>query len=164
MKHLAVLAVMTLFAGCQAPPPPEMTDAERAQIVAEIMEFSQLWMDVWEENNCEAAASFLHPTDLSFLWQGEALNRSDWLDVCAPVVALRESWVGSWAGRKVQVLTPDAAIFVGTFADTIRFTSGVLRHWTDNSQMGLVERTPEGWVFTTFGATAGPAEDIEEGG
>ena len=162
MRTLVAFSVLVLVAGCQIPP-PEMTEAEIAQIEAEVMEFAEAWLNVWEQNDCEAGAVFLHPTQSSFLWEGKALSRAEWLEICTPFTENRESFTGHWNEVTVRVLTSDAAVFVGTYTDTIRFVSGTLRTWADNSQTGLVERTPEGWVFTTLASTSGSYEDIEGG-
>jgi hypothetical protein len=164
MRAFAAVAVLVLVSACQAPPPAEMTDAERAQIEAEVLALAQGWMDIWDENDCEAASIFLNPESLSFLWSGQALNRSEWLEACIPIVANRESFSGNWTETKVHVLSPDAAVFVGTYTATYSYVDDTpARHYPRTSQMGLVERTATGWVFTTFTNVNGPYEAAGEG-
>ncbi len=162
MRALAAVAVLLLVFACQAPPPAEMTEAEIAQIEAEVMQFSEAWMDVWAKNDCEAGAVFLHPDNLSFLWSGQALNRAEWLEACIPIVANRESFSGSWTETSVQVLSRDAAVFVGTYSSTFSYVDDTpARHYPSSSQMGLVERTATGWVFTTIAGDSGSFEVVE---
>lgn len=161
----AVIAVVALlFIATEQTPSPGMTAADIAGIEAEVTDFAQRWMEVWSQNDCEAGAAFLKPEGLAFLWNGRVLDRETWVEECTPLVELRESFAGAWKDITVQVLTPNSALFVGTYTDTIRYTDGVHRTWADNSQMGLVERTAEGWVFATLASTSGAYEDVVEEG
>jgi hypothetical protein len=160
---LAGLAAWYFYAASDSAPPAEMTEVEIAQIEAEVTEWADAWMAVWEQNDCNAAVPFFHPTKTAFLWQGKALSRAAWLEECNPVVANRVAFAGHWTSVEVEVLTPNVVHFLGTYTDTIRYESGRARTWAENSQLGLVERTPDGWVFTSIAATSGPAEEIEEG-
>jgi hypothetical protein len=161
MRIIGTVAVLFLVGACQAP--PEMTEAERAQIESEVIEFAEAWMDVWEDNDCEKAAAFLHPDRLAFLHGARVLNRSEWLEACTPVVAAREAYSGTWTDTDVRVLTPNVAVFIGSFSSTTRYTDGRERHYPGIAQAGLVERTSSGWVFTTLASNTGLYEEIEEG-
>ena len=57
--------------------------------------------------------------------------------------------------------SPDAAMFVGTYWNTIKFRSGAHRHWPSVAQGALVERTTDGWAITFLGNSAGSYEEVE---
>jgi uncharacterized protein (TIGR02246 family) len=161
MRIIGTGAVLFLVGACHAP--GEMTETERAQIEAELIEFAEAWMDVWGENDCEKAAAFLHPDRLAVLHGARVLNRSEWLEACAPVVAAREAYSVIWTDMEVRVLTPNVAILIGTYSSTTRYTDGREGHHPAIAQAGLVERTRSGWVFATLASDAGLYEEIEEG-
>ena len=64
MKRLMAVAGLILLVGCQAPP-AEMTEAEIAQIEAEVSGLAEAWLSAWEtggpEEYCQATQAYLHP-------------------------------------------------------------------------------------------------------
>ena len=160
MRKLAAFAILLLVAACQAPP-TGMTEAEIAQIEAEVTQRVGDWMVDWSQNDCQVIDEYAHPELTAMLYSGEVLDRAEWKEACGPVVENRESWTTDWHEVTVRVLSPDAAVFLVNYGYTIKFTSGVHRTWPRASQGGLVERTTDGWAITLLGSSSGSYEDVE---
>ena len=141
----------------------EMTQEQEASIQAEVMAFADAWVEVWEENDCETAAAFLPPDRLQFMWAGSFLSRSDWMGECSRVLETRAGFTGQMLDGEGTVLTPQAAFITLTLEQHYTYTDGSTRHYPRSAQMGLVELTESGWVFTTFGNNNGPFETGQEG-
>ena len=138
----------------------EMAGEEVAKIKGEVKELLDDWMTAWEKNDCGIISEFAHPELTTFMHSGSLLNRAEWQEACVPVAAEREEFSGEWTEMNIRVLSADAAVFEGTYWMTIKFKSGVTRHWPSIAQGGLVERTAGGWAFTLLGDAAGDFEDI----
>jgi hypothetical protein len=165
MRVFALFSLF-LFAACQAPA-AEMTDAEIAQIEAEVMAWAEAWMDGWEndgEAGCEANAPLTHPEQVVHLTGGEPQGRAGWLEYCKTANANIAGYSGSWTDMDVRVLSPDAAVFVGRWSGTFEYVSGRAFHYAAGAQLILVERTADGWGLTLFENSGGPAEEVTEEG
>jgi hypothetical protein len=166
---LAVLVVVGLafFLYRTPTPPPEMTEAERAQIQAEVMGLSDAWLGIMSEPegvNCDAGLDLLHPDRTAQLYQGELLNRAEWHDMCVMATGNIARVTMTWTKRDVQVLARDAAAFSGSYSSTWEYLDGSpARHIATSSQIGVAERTPGGWVWTIQAWSDGPSEVVEEG-
>mgnify|MGYP001822653937 CR=1 FL=1 len=164
MRVLLAVAVLMLVAACQAPP-AEMTEAEIAQIEAEVMQFADDWMDAWKdmESDCETAEAMLHPDHwVRITGSAEVRDISDWPDFCARSTATRAGFSGDWTETKVRVISPDAAVFIGTYSPTYHRTDDrPPRHYLTSVQRLLVERTDNGWGLSLMTNTNGPYEDLE---
>lgn len=170
MKGLiAVLAVFVVlgfaFLRYRSPtaPPPEMTEAERAQIEAEVMEFADRWLDAWRvEVNCDANLPLMHPERLAMPYEGEIINRDEWYGMCLMRSASVASATFGWTSREVRVLAPDAAVFIGSYSSTWGYRGdSPAVHVPSSSIGGVVERTPDGWVWTFYSWSQGPGEEVE---
>jgi len=162
MRTLAVMAVLFLVVACQAPP-PEMTEAERTQIEADVAAVMQQFMEGFNELNLEKINQTMHPDLMSFPLGGRLVNKSEYREYLDEWVADKESWKGSWHEMRVRVLSPNAAVFTGTYSDTIRYLDGQVRFYPQGAWVTLVERTPEGWKWSMGGQSASPFELISEG-
>lgn len=164
---LAVLVVLGLAYSLYMTPtaPPEMTDAERAQIEADVLNLAEAWMDVWRANHCELARDILSPDRLALPVGGRAdTSVSDWIDYCTRTIENRAGWSGEWTDTDVRVLSPDAALFVGTYAGTYTYRDGSpARHYPTSAQVILAERTDTGWSITTFLNSNSAYEEVEGG-
>lgn len=164
MRTFFAFSVLLLSAACQAPPPPEMTEAEIAQIEIEVMQLAEAWMDAWEdmETDCEATEALLHPDYWERLASGEARDISEWLDFCTRATTTRAGFSGDWIESKVRVISPDAAVFTGTFSPTYYRNDGrPPRHYLTSVQRLLIERTETGWGISWMTNVNGPYEDLE---
>jgi hypothetical protein len=165
---LAVLVVLgvgfLLYSSPSAP--PEMTEAETAAIQAEVLDAAEAWIDAWKdmETDCETAADSWHPEHMAFFFGGHRVDKAGWIDYCNQASATRASWAGSWTNPEIRVLSPDAALFVSSYEQTISYNNDApTRHYPTSGQVILFERTPTGWGITTFSNFNGPSEVVEEG-
>ena len=145
--------------------PAEMTEAERAQIEAGVMEWAEAWFDVWRGNDCELSRPLIHPTRSVFVFQGKPTRSiDDWMNYCGRSLENRASWSGSWTDIEIRVLSADAAEFVGTYSATITYRNDTpTRHYPISTQITNLERTATGWGMTHYWYQTGPPEAVEEG-
>ena len=136
MRGFLAVAVLC-FAACQAPP-AEMTEAEIAQIEAEVTAF--------QEGKAEAYST-LDPDQVMALWaDGEISQVSFGLDRIIgqeEMQAFFENLLSTWTesqmawlpGSTIEVLSPDLALFQGTVRHATTNQEGVSRvqhvHFTD---------------------------------
>jgi hypothetical protein len=168
---LAVLALLVVvglgfFLYSTPTAPPEMTEAEIAQIETDVMQIADDWMEVWKdlETDCENAQALLHPDYWVRIPSGEVRDISEWPDYCARSTATRAGFSGDWTDQKVRVISPDAAVFIGTYSPTFSFNDGrPPRHYLTSAQKLLVERTAAGWGISWMSFSNGPSEVVEEG-
>jgi ketosteroid isomerase-like protein len=126
-----------------------MTNQERGEIQAEVLEWSDRFLDNLSHLDAagvaglfdQGAAHFANGAEYQPTWQAmssgtQALYR-EW-----------ESWTGEWESRRVDVLAPDAALVVGQAVGTLAMPDGteydvlpvfsfVLRKNDDGSWTGL---------------------------
>ena len=158
--RFAALAVLLLATACQTAP-PEMTEAEIAQIEAEVMEAMEEYFEGWRVLDIEMAMPFTETA--SWSWSSVPLDYASVRERTEASHAGLESYEGGWAETKIRVLTPDAAVFQGVYGGTLTFTSGVIEHWPDNvTQTNLVERTEGGWKITLGSQTLGTGVRIDQ--
>ena len=161
---VAIIAVLALLYVATAPTaPPEMTEAEIAQIQAEVTEFADGWLDAWRvEVNCDSNLPMLHPDRLAMPYQGEIINRDEWHEMCLMQSANVASATFDWTSREVRVLAPDAAVFIGSYSSTWEYRDdSPTSHVPTSSVGGVAERTPDGWVWTFYSWSPGPGEEVE---
>ena len=162
---IALLALGLLFFYFTSPTTaPEMTEAETAQIEAEVMQLADDWMDAWKdmETDCETTQTLLHPDYWRRLASGEDWDISEWPDYCARSTATRAGASNDWAKKTVRVISPDAAVFIGTHSPTFSYNDGrPPRHYLTSVQRLLVERTETGWGISWLTNNNGPYEDLE---
>jgi hypothetical protein len=164
----AIVAVLALlFIATEQTAPPEMTDAEIAQIEAEVTEFGEAWLDAWgpgtTEERCAAAQALAHPDRVVWMRGGEPRGPDGFFDYC---MAIQRNWVsytGEWTDPDVRVLSPDAVIFIGRTSGTWIHTDGRVIRYPAGVVRFLLERTADGWGFTMQDFSNGPSEVVEEG-
>jgi uncharacterized lipoprotein YajG len=64
MKRLIAVAGLVLLVGCQAPP-AEMTEAEIAQVEAEVMSWTEDWIRSATNQDADAVAALMDPADVT---------------------------------------------------------------------------------------------------
>ena len=141
-----------------------MTDAEKAQIESEIGQITDSLMATWNAMDTDAYMAFYSPTRISVAWGGTIHRdipslrerQENWF-------AARESWVGEWIEKTVEVLAQDAAVFQGVYDCTITFPDGRIFHWPGNASWIVVFRREDGeWKMTFVNGSAGTAERLDE--
>jgi hypothetical protein len=144
-----------------------MTEAEMAQIQAEVMEWADTWMDGWNtgtpEDRCAALQALVHPDHVVYLTGGAAWRKADYFDYCTGAQERWRSFTGSWTETDVRVLSPDAAVFVGRFEATWVRDDETIFAYPAGAQLILAERTADGWGATLMEWSNGPRERPEEG-
>jgi hypothetical protein len=162
---LAALVVLGLgfFLYSSPTAPPEMTEADIAQIEAGVMEAADGWLDAWRsEVDCDSNLPLLHPDRLAMPYQGRILDREGWHEMCLIRSANVASATFDWTTREVRVLSPDAAVFIGSYSATWEYRDGSPEVRVPSSSVGgVMERTPDGWVWTLYSWSPGPSEDVE---
>ncbi len=161
MRMLAAVAALFLVAGCQAPP-PEMTEAEIAQIQAEVGQLAEGWMNVWRANDCALARGLWHPDHLTQPYAGTiARTVDDWIEDCNTSIANRASFSGSWTETGVRVISPNAAIFSGNWEGTFHYRDDTPpRYYPHSAQVILFERTSTGWGIVFLINSNDPAQPV----
>jgi len=160
---LPAVAALLLLVACQTPP-PELTQAEVAQIEADVMEVALSMHEGFRALDAEAVATVFHPTESGFDWNGQIYNGTD---IVAPLARNFENRVADereWVDMRVKVISRNVALFLGSAQATMQQTSGEIIRYPGNLYFSLLfERTNEGWK-STFGAIrSGPAERLGEG-
>jgi uncharacterized protein (TIGR02246 family) len=143
-----------------------MTEAEIALIQAEVRELAEAWVNAWNdvETDCETAAGLWHPDHAVYFSGGERVSGQAWIDYCNRTTANRASVDGHWTNSEVRVLSPDAAVFLGSYQSTMGYVDdSPTVHWPTANQTILVERTATGWGISFFTNFNGPSEIVEEG-
>ena len=164
---VAVLVVVGLaFFLYRSPSAPTgMNNLEIYQIETEVLEHADAWLDVFQgEIDCDAGLDLLHPDRLAMLHEGWLFNRAKWHEMCSIRTANVASVSMNWRTKEVRVLTPDAAVFVGSYSSTWEFRDGSpARHVPVSSLIGVAERTPDGWVYTAYSYSDSRLRPVEEG-
>ena len=128
MRAFSSVCLALLLGGCAggAPPPAqEMTNAERGQIQAEVM--------AWADQFLQAATS-LDAAGLVALFDqddGHFMAGTDyWPTPQAHFSGLQElysgwaAWEAEWGTKRIDVLSPETALFVGETMGTLRLPDG----------------------------------------
>jgi hypothetical protein len=159
---LAVSVLMTLTA-CQAPP-AEMTEAEKAQIEAQVLAATDVYTDALEAKDAEILKGILHPTETSWVWGGTIRDYTTFPERLATLMEPWETWEGGWTQRTVKVLSPEAVMFQGEYEVTTHYEDGSVLHWPGNANVtALFELTADGWKITMADFDNGASEVVEEG-
>jgi len=150
MKRLIAVVGLVLLVGCQAPP-AEMTEAEIAQIEAEVMEFADTHLAAFSELDTDLLLSFWMDDDISSVsFAQRAVGTGELSAFFDGLVASWQQTESAWQpGSIVDVISPTMALFQGTNRQDVSFTDGrelVQRiHFTHflkkiNSGLGMCKR------------------------
>jgi ketosteroid isomerase-like protein len=140
-----------------------MTEADRAQIEAEVMEAMDIFSDGFREMDMEKVASVAHPDLLAYPFVGQVLNWTEFREALLAWAEGKESWAAHWVDTNVRVISPDLAVFSATTVDTVWFSDGRVIHYPSNATAFLFERTPDGWKFSMGGPSNSAPQPVEEG-
>lgn len=148
-------ATCAVLLGCAGGPAPvEMTNAERGQIQAEVLTWSDQWLEAVSNLDAQGAASLMDRADGHF-YHG-ATYRANWQEFLAASEELYggwDAWEAEWGTRRVDVLSPDAALLVGDAEGMVRYPDGTE---ADNRvAWSFVLRRSEGGWKGLFGHVAG---------
>jgi uncharacterized protein (TIGR02246 family) len=143
MRALAAAAVLLMVSACQAPPPAEMTDAERAQIEAEVLAWSDQWLEAGTNLDAEGVAALFDQDDGHFV--SGVLYSGTWAEFLSGSRELYggwEEWGGTWDARRVDILGPGVALMTGQATGPLTLADG--RRLTNRARFSFVVRETEG--------------------
>lgn len=162
MRPTAAFSTLLLLAACRAPPPP-MTAAEIVQIEEEVLAAVEARFDALRRLDMESVLLAAHPEVLVWPNGGRILSSAEYREGMYAWAQGKESWEGGWIDTTVRVLSPDLAVFSGTYVDTIEYSDGRRLHCPACSAVFLFERTVDGWKYTLGAGSSAPAQPVEEG-
>lgn len=160
---LIATIVVILVVARLPPPSPEMSEADIAEIQAEVLEVVEARFDALRNLDIEEVIRTAHPDSLVWVTGGRIVNSAEYRDGMYAWAEGKESWRGGWLERSVQVLSSDLAVFFGTYVDTILYSDGRRLHCPECAALFLFERTADGWKYTVGAGSAAPAQPVEEG-
>jgi hypothetical protein len=140
-------------------------EVHSGKIQAEVTQTAEAWMDVWRANDCALSRSVWHPERIAQPRAGKTgFSVDDWIENCTTTMSNRASFSGEWMNTEVRVLSPNAALFEGTYTATYEYRDGSpSNHYPTAAQVMLFERTDTGWGLTFFVNSNGPTEPAGEG-
>lgn len=163
MRTLAAIAVLFLVAACQAPP-PEMTDAEIAQIEAETTRaISDRWTAFWETTQAgdfDGWADFW-TSDIRMLQPGVDVSGSAWFDFGRDFFASGMEFLTLDIEPFDVFVHGDVAYQVGRFDETATLASGEPVEWHEYFFVRWERGTDGVWRMDRFLST--PREAPAEG-
>jgi len=156
MRVISGSCLLLLFAACtgEPPPPPEMTNAERGEIQAEVLEWSDQFLEAVNRIDSEAVLALFDPADGHFVnsgsyWATPQAHRAGKQELYAGW----ETWQGEWETRRVDVLSPERALLVGEVVGVMKpVDGGEIDHQTFFS---FLLRKEEGVWRGLFGHVSG---------
>ena len=127
MRALSGILLLVLLSACagEPAPPAEMTNAERGQIQAEVLGWSDQWLAAASSLDAEGAAAMFDQSEAHFT--DGAVYQLNWramLEHSQELYGSWDEWQGEWSTRRVDVLAPDLALLVGETSSMIRRDDG----------------------------------------
>ena len=164
LAALLVLGLAFFLYSSPTAPSAEMTQAEIAQIEAEVLQVAQTFLDGFNELDMAKANETMHPDHMTFSYQGRIMNKADYREFLDGWVTNKESWQGHWLETNVRVLSPQAAVFVGTYTvDLMEYSDQPGRRYPQSAWTMLFEKTSDGWKWSMGGSSNSGYEAVEEG-
>lgn len=152
MRTLPACFFLMLVAACQTAP-PEMTEAERAQIRSEVEAVGDQWMAAVSGIDAEAFLGLFDPANTYAVDGAYYANYEDWTGRIERLFSTWQEVNWTWATTRVDVLCSDAAMFVGQTEGTRTRTDGTTSD--ANAGITLLIRRIEGVWKITFQGSAG---------
>ena len=113
MKVLAAVYLILPLVACQASP-PEMTHAKRAQIEAEVAAVGEQLMEAMDNLDVQALSALYDPSSMH---GNDGLvyypTYDEWVAHVELLLGSFQELSSEWTSARVDVLAPDAALFVG---------------------------------------------------
>lgn len=159
MRFLIGVFLLLGLAACGGETAPQqgMTSADRGQIQAEVLDWSDQWLAAATGLDAQGVSGLMDPADAHFLMGGA--YQATWQDILSfsqsHFLTLAE-WQGEWGMRRIDVLAPDAALFVGETVGNIRLSDGTEAE--NRSVFSFVVRKKDG-LWTGLYGQAGEVAD-----
>ena len=162
MRTISSVCLLLLLGACagEPAPPPEMTNAERGQIQAEVLAWADQFLDAATNLDAQGVAALFDQADGHFMDGGT--YRSNWQDFLTGTQELYgtwESWEGAWDTRRVDVLAPDVALLVGETSGVLQYPDG--GEFDFRTYFSFVLRKKDGVWLGLFGQVMGSRTPIE---
>ncbi|MFG1691129.1 YybH family protein [Gemmatimonadota bacterium] len=159
------LAALILLAACQAPPPAEMTDAERSEIEAAVIQVAEGWFTSWASADADGIQAIFDNERFVYVSGGTRLDSPDAVASFLQDWYEDRSWEGGWDEIAIDVLSPDAAAFSATFHMRVTYTDGRVFDWPGTgSATAVFERRNSEWKATLMHISSGTSTLVEEAG
>jgi uncharacterized protein (TIGR02246 family) len=133
---------------------PELTSADRSGIQAEVLDWSDQWLENGTNLDAQGVALLFDEADGHFVDGGR--YQATWQEFLTHSQELYggwESWEGQWGSRRIDVLADDAALFVGQMESVITDDEGV--ESDVQTTFSFVLRKKEGVWKALFGQVGG---------
>ena len=164
MRALPALAVLLLVFACQAPPPAEMTEAERAQIEAEVKQaIANRWAGFTETVlavDYDGWASYWTP-DARVLQPGMDLSGSAFFDYVRNFFAEGVQFLAFDVESFDIFVHGDAAYQIGQIDESAILSGGESAEWRDYLFVRWVKQEDGEWRISYL--FAGPRDAPPEG-
>jgi ketosteroid isomerase-like protein len=160
LAALVCLGVLFWFYTAPKAPPAEMTEAEIAQIEAEVLKATNDMMTAWNAEDGLTGGSYFDSETLNVLWgSNEYDNPESFGEMWATIWERFPSWDGGWDDSTVKVLNPNQALFRGRYHCTLTDQEGVQTFWRPHLT-ALFERRADGWKMTLVDHAIGTAQEV----
>ncbi|MGD8360982.1 MAG: nuclear transport factor 2 family protein [Gemmatimonadota bacterium] len=163
IRVLVVFLVLGFFAYKYWPPtaPPEMTEAEIAQVEADAATVGDQWLAAVNGINADAFLDLFDSANTYAVDGAYYATYDEWVGRIQRLFSTWENVDWAWGETRVDVIAPDAAMFVGQTEGTRTRTDGQ----TSNARVGvtlLVRKIGGVWKIVYQGS-AGRWTPTEEG-
>ena len=139
-----------------------MTEAEIAQIEAEVMAQTDGMLVAWNARDWNATLRFHHPEKTAFAWSGTVYDYDGLMARWETVGENFTAQNSTWNNRKIEVLSKEAAIFQGSFDLRVTRTDGTELYYPGNCVWtALFEPFNGEWLMTYIGYNWGGYEVVE---
>ena len=162
MRAFSSACAVLLLAACagEPAPPPEMTNAERGQIQAEVQDWADRYLEAGTNLDSQGLAALFDQADGHFM--AGTSYRPTWqafLDSTQELYGSWDAWEAEWATRRIDVLSPDAALFVGEAVGLLRYPDGT--EFNRRTVFSFVVQKKEGVWTGLFGHAGGESTPVE---
>lgn len=154
MRTLAAIAVLLLVAACQTAP-PDMTEAERAQVESEVLTVGDQWLAAVNGLNPDVFLDLFDPADTHATDGYIYANYEEWAARIRGFFPNLGDVNLAWASKGVEVFAPDAAMLVGQTEGTRTRADGTTSDFAPGVTL-LVRRVGNGWKITYQGTAFRP--------
>lgn len=161
---LAVLVVVGLAFFLYRTPtaPPEMTEAEVAQIESELMSWTDQWIESTRNLDADGVMALLDPDEPRYVVNAtfhSGLNECR--NAFEALYSGWEAWNPAWSDTSVEVLGPEAALLIGQVRGPLTLVDGT-EGINQVRLTFLLKRRAEGWI-ATYGHGSGVFTPSDEG-
>jgi len=158
---LLVVVGLAFFLYRSPSAPPEMTEAEIAQIEAEVLSVGDQWLAAVVEVNPDGFLDLFDPAGTHATDGYHYATYEDWVAHIRNLFSTWEDVNWAWTSTRVDVLASDAAMFVGHAEGTLTRTDGRTSDGGPGVTL-LVRKDGGGWKIVYQG-TAFRRTPTEEG-